>query len=175
MPETMTDPRELLLHELRDIYYAENLLVKALPKMAKEASDTELREGFQNHLEETKQQVKNLRDAFSSLGETAEGEKCPGIEGIKAEHDQFLSEHAASPEVCDIFLTGAGARTEHYEIAAYSGAITMAQALGERDVVKLLKENLSQEKEALKLMESNGKRLAKSSGGNGNGAARKKA
>lgn len=175
MPQTMTDPRELLLHELRDIYYAENLLVKALPKMAREASDGELREGFEQHLEETRQQVENLRDAFSSLGETAEGEKCPGIEGIKAEHDQFMGEHQASPEVCDIFLTGAGARTEHYEIAAYSGAITMAQALGEREVVKLLKQNLGQEKEALKLLEANGKRLAKSSGGNGNGSARGKA
>jgi ferritin-like metal-binding protein YciE len=111
MPETMTDPRELLLHELRDIYYAENLLVKALPKMAKEASDSELRQGFEHHLEETKQQVLNLREAFSSLGEAAEGEKCPGIEGIKAEHDQFMGEHETSPEVCDIFLTGAGGRT----------------------------------------------------------------
>lgn len=175
MPETMTDPRELLLHELRDIYYAENLLVKALPKMAKEASDGELREGFEHHLEETKQQVQNLREAFSSLGETAEGEKCPGIEGIKAEHDQFISQHQTSPEVCDIFLTGAGARTEHYEIAAYNGAIAVAQALGEREVVKLLKENLGQEKEALKLMETNGKRLAKSSGSNGNGSPRQKA
>lgn len=174
MPETMTDPRELLLHELRDIYYAENLLVKELPKMAKEASDTELREGFEQHLEETRQQVRNLREAFSSLGETAEGERCPGIEGIKAEHDQFVSEHRTSPEVCDMFLTGAGGRTEHYEIAAYSGAITMARALGEREVVKLLKENLSQEKEALKVMEACGKRLAKS-GGNGNGAARERA
>jgi ferritin-like metal-binding protein YciE len=174
MPETMTDPRELLLHELRDIYYAENLLVKALPKRAKEASDSELRQGFEHHLEETKQQVLNLREAFSSLGEAAEGEKCPGIEGIKAEHDQFMGEHETSPEVCDIFLTGAGGRTEHYEIAAYSGAITMARALGERDVVKLLKENLSQEKEALKVMEACGRRLAKSSGGNGNGATRKR-
>jgi ferritin-like metal-binding protein YciE len=157
----MSDPRDLFLHELGDILYAENLLVKALPKMAKEATDPELRSGFEQHLEETKQQVENLKQVFSSLGEKAQPEKCPGIEGIKAEHDEFMEQEQPSPEIRDLFLTGAGARAEHYEIAAYTGLVTAARALGEREATTLLQENLRQEKEALKLLESAAKRLAK--------------
>ena len=80
---------------------------------------------------------------FETLGETPKAEKCPGIEGIKAEHDAFISEEEPSQEIRDMFLTGAGARTEHYEIAAYSGAITLAKSLGEADAAELLEENLA--------------------------------
>lgn len=158
---TMTDPRELFLHELGDVLYAEQVLVKALPKLAREATDKELKKSFQDHLEETRQQVENVKRAFDAVGEKATAEKCPGIEGIKAEHDEFMSEENPSPEVCDMFLTGAGARTEHYEIAAYSGLVTMARALGETEAAKLLSQNLGQEKDALKKLESVSKRLAK--------------
>ena len=155
----MTEPRELLLHELGDLLYAEQLLTKALPKLADEAGDDELKTGFENHLEETKQHVVNLKQVFESMGETAKAEKCPGIEGIKAEHDAFMSEEDPSQEIRDIFLTGAGARAEHYEIAAYSGAITLANALGETDAVTLLEKNLAQEKKALSSLETVAKRL----------------
>jgi ferritin-like metal-binding protein YciE len=158
---SMTDPRELFLHELKDVYFAENAIVKALPEMISEASDKELARGLDNHLKETRQQVKNLEKVFSSLGRRAEGERCPGIEGIKAEHDEFMQKEQPSAEICDMFLTGAAARTEHYEIAAYTGLIAMARGLGERECVPLLDENLKQEKEALKLVESIGKRMAK--------------
>ena len=158
---TMTQPRELFLHELGDILFAENLLVKTLPKLASEATDPDLRSSFEHHLTETKQQVENLKAVFDSLGEKPKPERCPGIEGIKAEHDEFMSEQKPSPEICDLFLTGAGARTEHYEIAAYSGLIVSAKALGESGAVKLLNENLKQEQEALKTMESAARRLAK--------------
>jgi ferritin-like metal-binding protein YciE len=137
MPQ-MTEARELFMHELGDILYAENMLVKALPKMAKEASDAELRERLTEHLTETRGQVDRLKRSFTSLGEKPSAEQCPGIEGIIAEHDEFMQENRPSPEICDLFLTGAGARTEHYEIAAYSGLIVMARALGEREVVELL-------------------------------------
>ena len=80
----MTDPRDLFLHELGDILYAEKVLVKALPKLAQEASDDELRAGFEEHLEETRMHVENVEKAFAALGEKAKAEKCPGIEGIKA-------------------------------------------------------------------------------------------
>ena len=80
MPK-MTEPRELFLHELGDLLYAENVLVKALPKLAEEASDDELRAGFEPHLEETKQHVKNVEKAFATLGEKAKAEKCPAIDG----------------------------------------------------------------------------------------------
>ena len=158
---TMTKPRELFLHELKDMYFAENAITKALPTMIDEASDRELAKGLKQHLEETRKQVKNLELAFNALGEKAEGERCPGIEGIKAEHDEFMSKERPSQEIRDIFLTGAAARTEHYEIAAYNGLIAMARGLGERECAQLFDENLRQEKEALKLVESIGKRMAR--------------
>ena len=110
--------------------------MKALPKLQEEASDEELASGFEEHLEETRQHVKNIEQAFDALGEPAKAEKCPGIEGIKKEHDDFVSNESPSPEVLDSFLTGAGARTEHYEIAAYEGLVTMATAMGENDVAE---------------------------------------
>ena len=161
MPSTqMSDPRELFLHELGDVLYAERTLVKALPKLQEEASDEELAQGFGDHLEETRQHVKNVEQAFQALGEEAKAEKCPGIEGIKQEHDDFVANESPSQEVLDAFLTGAGARTEHYEIAAYEGLVTMADAMGEDDVATLLRENLEEEKAALRKMQAIGKRLA---------------
>lgn len=160
MPQ-MTDPRELFMHELGDILYVENTLVKTLPKMAREAGDAELRAGFTAHLEETRGHVERLRKAFQALGEKASAEQCPGIDGIIEEHDEFMSENSPAPEVRDIFLTGAGARAEHYEIAAYSGLITLARALKERECVELLTENLREEKEALKTLEKAARRLSK--------------
>ena len=161
MTTQMNDPRELFLHELGDVLYAERTLVKTLPKLQQEASDEELAEGFGEHLEETRQHVENLEQAFEALGEPAKAEKCPGIEGIKKEHDEFVSNESPSPEVLNAFLTGAGARTEHYEIAAYEGLITMAEAMGEDEVARLLNENLAQEQNALRKIQTIGKRLAK--------------
>lgn len=157
---TMSDPRELFLHELGDVLYAEQTLVKTLPKLQEEAADEELAQGFGEHLEETRQHVKNLEQAFEALGEPAKAEKCPGIEGIKKEHDEFVSNESPSQEILDAFLTGAGARTEHYEIAAYEGLVTMAEVTGEDEVVRLLTENLEQEKKALRKLQTIGKRLA---------------
>jgi ferritin-like metal-binding protein YciE len=128
---TMTAPRELFLHGLQDVYYAEQQLVKKLPTMIDEATDRELAGGFEKHLDETKKQVANLEQVFSQLGEKAKGERCPGIEGIAEEHDRFMKEHEPSPEVCDMFLTGAAARVEHYEMAAYNDLIAMAEGLDE--------------------------------------------
>ena len=161
MSTQMNDPRELFLHELGDVLYAERTLVKTLPKLQEEASDDELAEGFGEHLEETRQHVENLEQAFEAMGEPAKAEKCPGIEGIKKEHDEFVSNESPSPEVLNAFLTGAGARTEHYEIAAYEGLITMAEAMGEDEVARLLNENLAQEQNALRKIQTIGKRLAK--------------
>jgi ferritin-like metal-binding protein YciE len=156
----MTDQRELFLHELGDVLYAERTLVKALPTLQKEASDKELAKGFGDHLVETKQHVSNVEEAFKALGEKPKAEKCPGIEGIRQEHDDFVAQESPSPAVLDSFLAGAGSRAEHYEIAAYDGLIVAARAMGEREVVTLLSENLEQEKVALKLMQGIGKRLA---------------
>ena len=162
MPQ-MTSPRELFVHELKDVYYAEKQLTKVLPELAREAGDRELTKAFQHHLDETRGQIQNLEQVFKNLGKRAEGEQCPGIDGIKKEHDSFMREQDASPDVKDMFLTGAAARTEHYEIAAYTGLIGMSRALGERESTKLLQENLKQEKEALKKVESISKRMLQDS------------
>jgi ferritin-like metal-binding protein YciE len=159
----MTTPKELFVHELQDVYYAEKTLTKVLPKLASEATDRELVKAFRDHLDETRGQIENLEQVFRNLGERAEGQPCPGIEGIKEEHDTFMSENQPTKELCDVFLTGAASRAEHYEIAAYTGLIGKARALGERDSVKLLEENLRQEKEALKTVETISKRILKQS------------
>ena len=160
MPTGMQDPRELFMHELGDILYAERTLVKALPKLQEEASDQELAAGFELHLEETRQHVRNIEAAFEVLGEEPKAEKCPGIDGIKKEHDEFVTNESPSQEVLDSFLTGAAARTEHYEIAAYEGLVTMAEAMGETEIVGLLGKNLEQERNALEKVQTIGKRLA---------------
>lgn len=157
---TMTEPRELLLHELGDLLYAENVLVKALPKMAKEATDAKLRASFEKHLDETKGHVENLKAVFESLGEKAKAEKCPAIDGIKEEHDEFISDEKPADQVRDIFLTGSGSRAEHYEIAAYTGIITMARAMGEIKAVTLLEKNLAQEENALADLTATAQRLS---------------
>lgn len=166
MPQ-MTTPEALFEHELKDMYYAEKTVVKMLPQLASEATSPELTKAFRHHLEETKQQIKNLEQVFSQIGKRAQGEKCPGIEGLKTEHDEFMEENDPSTDMRDVFLTGAAARTEHYEIAAYTGLVSMARTLGETDAARLLTENLRQEKEALKKIESISKSLLKAQKTNG--------
>lgn len=159
MPE-MTRPRELFLHELRDIYYVEQQLVKMLPKLAREAKDAELKRGFQQHLRQTERHVRNVQAAFKQLGVRPSGEDCPGFDGLKEEHDEFMKENP-SADVRDMFLTGAASRTEHYEIAAYTGLVAMARALGEKKVATLLEKNLADEKETLRKVDTIGRRLGR--------------
>ena len=166
MPAVAT-PEQLFVHELQDLYYAEKTLTKTLPRLAEEASDRALSRAFAAHLKETERHVVNLEQVFRQIGEKAEAHPCPGIEGIKKEYDDFMAEHNPSAEIVDSFLTGAAARAEHYEIAGYTRLINQARALGEREAVALLQENLRQEKEALKNVETISKRLLKESNGNG--------
>ena len=173
MPK-VASPEQLFVHELKDMYYAEKALTKVLPRLASEATDRELSKVFTRHLDETRDQVENLEQVFKNIGKRAEAQPCPGIEGIKEEHDHFMKENEPSDKMLDVFLTGAAARTEHYEIAAYTGLIALARTLGERDSVELLEENLRQEKEALKTVESISKRILKATG-NGSSAKRSSA
>ena len=148
----LTEPRDLFLHELGDILYVERKLAdEVLPKLIGEVQDTDFKRGLERHLKETKQHVTNVERVFEQLGEPAEAEECIGFEGLKKEHDELLKE--SSPELVDLVDAGAAARTEHYEIAAYEGLITMATALGERDIRPLLEKNLKEEKEALREVE----------------------
>lgn len=151
-------PRELFLHELGDILYVERKLSdEVLPKLIGEVQDATFRKGLERHLEQTRGHVTNLEQAFESLGEEPEAEKCIGFEGLKAEHEELVGE--SSPELVDLIDVGAAARTEHYEIAAYSSLIEMARALGESEAVGLLEENLKEEREALHEVESVAKSL----------------
>jgi ferritin-like metal-binding protein YciE len=161
MPTTMTSPEELFVHELEDVYYAEKTLTKVLPTLVQEVSDQEFSDALQKHLEETKEQAANLEQVFEELGMPAKGEKCPGIDGIKEEHDTFLEENDPSDELLDLFVTGAAARTEHYEIAAYTGLVGMAESMGAKKAAELLQENLKQEEAALRKVETISKRLLK--------------
>lgn len=160
MPQ-VTSPEQLFVHELKDMYYAEKALTKTLPELAREASDRELERAFRSHLVETEKHVANLERVFEHLGKRPEAHPCPGIEGIKREHDEFMRENEPTQQLKDVFLTGAAARAEHYEIAAYNGLVGQARALGQREAVELLQQNLRQEKEALKKVETISKRIVK--------------
>ena len=166
----MSEPRELFPHELGDVLCAERTLVKTLPTLQGEASDEELALGFEEHLDQTRQHVKNVEQIFEKLGQKPSAEKCPGIEGIKQEHEDLIAKETPSQDVLDAFLTGAGARTEHYKIAAYEDPVTMAEAMGESEVVKLRTENLEREKTALEKLKTIGKRLAQEGAKQGTGA-----
>lgn len=164
----VTSPEQLFVHELQDMYYAEKALTKTLPQLAEETSDRELQRAFKTHLKETEKHVLNLEKVFEQMGKSAQAQPCPGIEGIKKEHDEFVKENRSRGKVLDTFLTGAASRAEHYEIAAYTGLISKARALGEREAVELLQENLRQEKDALKTVESISKRILKEASNGGN-------
>ncbi len=136
--------KDVFIQELRDLYSAENQLVKSLPKMAKATKTASLKGVFTSHLEETKGQVDRLKQAFEILGKKATGQHCEGMEGVVKEGKEALeSDEEAS--VKDIELIGAGLRAEHYEIAGYTAAIAIAKALGEKDIANLLNENLKEE------------------------------
>ncbi|HZS98494.1 MAG TPA: ferritin-like domain-containing protein [Terriglobales bacterium] len=136
----------LYLNELRDLYSAEQQLVKALPKMAKNAESEDLSEAFTSHLEETKNQVARLEQIFESLSESAKGKKCGGMEGIVEEGGETINEYEGS--VLDAALISAAQRVEHYEMAAYGAVCAYAQLLGRSEDLGLLKETLEEEKKA---------------------------
>src|SRR5215218_3369298 len=120
----ITTPRELFIHELGDILYVEEKLTEeVLPKLIQEVQSDEFRKGLERHLDQTKGHVTNLQQAFDTIGERPEAEKCIGFEGLKKEHEELTSE--VDESLIDLVDAGAAARTEHYEIAAYSGLIEM--------------------------------------------------
>jgi len=138
--------KELYVEELKDLYSAENQLVKALPKMAKAASSDELRQGFEEHLEQTKCHVQRLEKVFQSLEESPKGKKCKGMEGLIEEGAEVMEEDFEG-SLMDAALIGAAQRVEHYEIAAYGTVCAFAKELGETKQASLLTETLEEEKE----------------------------
>jgi len=142
--KTMDD---LLLHGLKDIYYAENQIVKSLPKLIDKATNRDLSKGLKDHLEETKKQVARLDQVFKMLGQEPQGVKCPAIDGLISEADEIAGE-VADKEVLDAAIVGAAQSVEHYEIARYGTLIAWAESLGRDDVTRLLTTNLNEEKAA---------------------------
>ena len=138
---------DLLLHGLKDIYYAENQIVKALPKLIDKATNRELSKGLKDHLAETENQIARLDQVFQKLGEKPQGVKCPAIDGLISEADEVAGE-VADKEVLDAAIVGAAQSVEHYEIARYGALIAWAESLGRDDVIRLLTTNLNEEKAA---------------------------
>jgi ferritin-like metal-binding protein YciE len=143
---TLSTLQDLFVHELKDIYSAEKQLVRALPKMAKAANSTNLRAGFEEHLEVTRQQVERLEEIFESLDVGSRGPKCAAMEGL-IEEGASLMEEDAEPNVLDAGLIAAAQKVEHYEIATYGTLVTFARLLGHTEAEKQLQQSLDEEKE----------------------------
>jgi ferritin-like metal-binding protein YciE len=135
---------DLLVHELQDLYDAEHQLTKALPKMAEEASSSELKNGFNTHLKETENQIKRLEQVFQAMGQKAERKTCQAMQGLIKEANETIKEKM-SDDVKDAALIASAQRVEHYEIAGYGTARTFAEVLGMNEVAKMLQQTLDEE------------------------------
>ena len=138
---------DAFIDELRDTYDAERQLLKALPKLAKAASAATLRDAFESHLEETRNQVQRLEEVFESLDEKVRGKHCDGMAGI-IEEGKSIMEEEFDDETMDACLIAAGQRAEHYEMAAYGTLVAWARAMGHDQAAELLQQNLDEEKAA---------------------------
>src|SRR6185312_3173982 len=138
--------REFFIDELKDILWAEQKLVKTLPKMQKAATARELQEAFASHQKETEGHVERLERAFDLLGEKSHPKKCDAMEGITEEGSSVIADTEEGTATRDVGLVMAGQKAEHYEIATYGSLITIAQTLGLDDVAALLEETLQEEK-----------------------------
>ncbi|MDP8910455.1 MAG: ferritin-like domain-containing protein, partial [Actinomycetota bacterium] len=144
----LKEPRELFSLKLSKAYAAQRETLEILEEVQKEVHDEELKRLWEHHAGETQRQIKNLDQAFQALGEKPQETKARVVEGVRGDHDEFMRQ-GAEPFLVDAFLAGAAAHIEHHEISAYEGLITMAQAMGEDDIVGLLQENLEQEQHTL--------------------------
>jgi len=144
---------DLLLHGLKDIYYAENQIVKSLPKLIEKATNRDLNKSLRDHLDETKNQIARLDQVFKKLGQEPQGVKCPAIDGLISEADEVAGE-VADKDVLDAAIVGAAQAVEHYEIARYGTLIAWADSVGHDDVIRLLTTNLNEEKAADKKLSS---------------------
>lgn len=147
----MTTLEELYVEELKDLYNAEKQLVKALPSMAKAATDPKLKRAFQTHLRQTEGQVRRMEQVFRDLGKPARGKKCHGMEGLIKEAKELIAEKP-EPDVLDAGLINKAQHVEHYEIAGYGTVRTYAQQLGHTKQAELLQQTLDEEGETDKLL-----------------------
>ncbi len=139
--------RALFVDELKDIYWAEKALTKAIPKMIKNSTSEDLVEALESHLEQTLQQVKRVEQVFEAIGQKAQAKKCEAMEGLIKEAEEIM-ESTESGAVRDAGIISAGQKVEHYEIASYGTLCSFARTLGEDEAASLLEEILNEEKEA---------------------------
>lgn len=144
MPMKVNSLEDLYVHQLKDLYSAENQLVKALPKMAKAASSQELKQGFEHHLEQTRNHVSRLEEIFGNRDGSPRGKKCVGMEGLIEEGQEVITSDMDG-SVRDAALIAAAQRVEHYEISGYGTARAYAERLGDRKAVRLLDKTLEEE------------------------------
>jgi ferritin-like metal-binding protein YciE len=146
MAKKINNLEDLLVDQLKDLYSAENQLVKALPKMAKAANSQDLKKGFEKHLEETKRQAERIEQIFDKhgLSGSPKGKKCVGMEGLIKEGEEILKENI-DPDALDAGLIAAAQKVEHYEIASYGTARTYAKTLGYTEAARLLQQTLDEE------------------------------
>ena len=143
----MKNLSDLFEHQLKDLYSAESQLIKALPNMAKNASDSKLKKAIENHLEETKEQKQRLKEVCDELGIKPTGEECKAMKGLIEEAESFLKEKA-DDDVKDAGIIAEAQRVEHYEISAYGTAVRYAKELGHKDIAKKLQKTLDDEQKA---------------------------
>jgi ferritin-like metal-binding protein YciE len=160
MAKKMEGMQQLLVDELQDLYDAEKQLVRALPKMAKSASNEELESAFREHLEVTRGQVERLEQIFESMDMRAKSKPCKAMKGMVEEAQEMIGEHDEEM-VLDTGLIGSARKVEHYEMAGYESARALAQQLGMRDTAQLLQETLREEIEADRLLGQLSKRMMK--------------
>jgi ferritin-like metal-binding protein YciE len=144
---TMKTMEDMFNSLLQDVYYAEKQLVRALPKMAKEAEDPRLKKAFTDHLAETEDHVERLEKAFEMMDKTARGKKCDAMLGIIEEGKEIIEE-SDDKQLLDAGLIAAGQAAEHYEIARYGTLCSWAKAIGKQQIARLLHETLEEEKKA---------------------------
>ena len=156
----LTTPRELFIHELSDAMSAEQQILKMLPELQEEALNSEVREALRTHEKETQQQVKNIQEVFKQIGEQPEATICYAVKGLAEEH-KALHKEKPSPEILEMANLGGAAKTEHYEMAMYTGLVQMAKDLGEPEAAQLLQDNLDQEKTMAVRVETLARELGK--------------
>jgi ferritin-like metal-binding protein YciE len=143
---------DFFIHAMKDIYWAEKALTKALPKMAKNATSQELKTAFADHLAVTKKQVERLEQVFKKLGQKAQAKKCDAMEGLIAESESIIKETKDDTSTRDAALIIAAQKVEHYEIASYGGLVQLAKTMNKNDIAKLLEVTLNEEKKADELL-----------------------
>lgn len=150
--------KELFIDEIKDIYWAEKHLVKALPKMSKGATSTVLSEAIDKHLDETKDHVSRLEQVFKLMGEKPQAKKCDAMEGLVKEAESILEDTKSDSMVRDAGIIIASQKVEHYEIASYGSLVALAKKMGMKEAASILEETLQEEKKT----DSNLSKLAKS-------------